>query len=158
MPALFAAMLASSMLALHYSTTGAVVVTRNVAPIITLAIEAMIGEKVAVDVWTVGALVYTLFGVVLYMLNDMYFSAIGLLCMLINMVCCVLVNIVARRMLAVEPVDLSKMVLVLINNALGIPLVALLLWPTHEPRDWHTLRYSDPGAATATAHRPKAHG
>ena len=35
--------------------------------------------QIAVDTWTVGALVYTLIGVALYMLNDVEFSAIGFL-------------------------------------------------------------------------------
>ena len=43
-------------------TPPAVVVTRNVGPIITLPIEALSGEKVAVDAWTVLALLWTLGG------------------------------------------------------------------------------------------------
>ena len=50
-PQLFAMMLATSMLALHYSSTGAVVVTRNIAPIVTLAIEAVMKEKVRLLFW-----------------------------------------------------------------------------------------------------------
>jgi len=143
-PWLFALMLATSMLALHYSSTGAVVVTRNIAPIITLTIEALAKEKVAVDVWTVAALVYTLIGVALYMMNDIEFSGIGFICIIANMGAGVMERIVQRRLIAVEPVDLSKMVLVLINNSVAIPLVAILLWPTKEYEDWHTLKASDP--------------
>ena len=96
-PLLFAIMLATSMLALRYSTTGSVVVTRNVAPFFALAVEALAKEKVQVDVWTVLALLYTLGGVVLYMLNDVQFSAIGLLFMVINMVSAVGERVVERR-------------------------------------------------------------
>lgn len=145
-PWLFAVMLATSMLALHYSTTGAVVVTRNIAPIITLAIEAVAKEKVAVDLWTVLALLYTLIGVILYMANDISFSLIGFVCMCINMTAAVFERIVERRLLAVEPVDISKMALVLITNVVAIAPVSLILWPTHEAKDWPTLRmYDDDG-------------
>jgi len=139
-PTLFAAMLATSMLALNYSSTGAVVVTRNIAPIVTLALEAAMKEKVSVDSWVVLSLVYTLIGVVLYMINDVTFSAIGFICIIANMVAAVLERLVQRRLIAVEPVDLSKMVLVLINNSFAIPWVALLLWPTKEYDEWHTLK------------------
>ena len=183
-PQLFAAMLATSMLALHYSSTGAVVVTRNIAPIVTLSIEAVMKEKVrrprwvttpphtrlppspscththpspptphtppslflqiAVDKWTVGALLYTLIGVALYMLNDVEFSAIGFLCIIANMCAGVMERIMQRRLIAVEPVDLSKMVLVLINNTVAILPVALLLLPTKEYNNFHTLKWHDP--------------
>jgi len=143
-PQLFAAMLATSMLALHYSSTGAVVVTRNIAPIVTLSIEAVMKEKIAVDKWTVGALLYTLIGVALYMLNDVEFSAIGFLCIIANMCAGVMERIMQRRLIAVEPVDLSKMVLVLINNTVAILPVALLLLPTKEYNNFHTLKWHDP--------------
>ena len=51
-----------------------------------------------------------------------------------------------------RPVDLSKLTAVLINNALGLPLVALLLVPTGEAASWHTLRASDPDGAAASAY------
>ena len=53
---LFAIMLATSMLALKYSTTGAVVVARNVAPLFALIMESIGKEKVLIDVWTILAL------------------------------------------------------------------------------------------------------
>jgi drug/metabolite transporter (DMT)-like permease len=146
-PLLFAIMLATSMLALKYSTTGAVVVTRNVAPLFALIMEAIGKEKVQVDVWTVMALVYTLGGVVLYMLNDLQFSLIGLTCMLINMVSAVGERIVERRLLAVDPVvDASKMALVLLTNLGGLFYVTFLLIPTQETSDWDSLLHTDEGA------------
>ena len=146
-PLLFAIMLATSMLALKYSTTGAVVVTRNVAPLFALSMEAMGKEKVQVDVWTIMALVFTLCGVVLYMMNDLQFSLIGLICMLINMVSAVGERIVERRLLAVDPVvDASKMALVLLTNLGGLFYVTFLLIPTQETSDWDSLMHTDEGA------------
>jgi len=146
-PLLFAIMLATSMLALKYSTTGAVVVTRNVAPLFALIMEAVGKEKVQIDVWTIGALVFTLCGVVLYMMNDLQFSLIGLICMLINMVSAVGERIVERRLLAVDPVvDASKMALVLLTNLGGLFYVTFLLIPTQETSDWDSLMHTDEGA------------
>jgi len=148
-PLLFAIMLATSMLALKYSTTGAVVVTRNVAPLFALGIEAVSKEKVQIDVWTIMALVFTLCGVVLYMMNDLQFSLVGLICMLINMVSAVLERIVERRLLAVEPVvDASKMALVLLTNLGGLFYVSFLLIPTQEVADWDSLVHTDEGGAS----------
>lgn len=85
-PLLFAAMLASSMLALRYSSMGAIVVVRNMAPLVSLCIEGVVtGEKIEIDVWTILSLVVVLGGVVLYVSHDIAFSAIGMGCMLFNM-------------------------------------------------------------------------
>ena len=65
------------------------------------------------------------------------------MCILANMVAAVLERIVQRRLIAVEPVDLSKMVLVLINNSVAILPVSLLLLPTKEYDEWHTLKPSE---------------
>ena len=150
-PLLFAIMLATSMLALKYSTTGAVVVTRNVAPLFALIMESIGKEKVLIDVWTILALVYTLAGVVLYMINDLQFSFIGLMCMLINMVSAVGERIVERRLLAIDPVvDASKMALVLLTNLGGLFWTSFLLIPTQEPSEWDSLVHTDEGAVRPT--------
>ena len=50
MPWLFTAMLTSSMLALRHSSMGAIVVLRNVAPLVSMAIEGVItGERIEVE-------------------------------------------------------------------------------------------------------------
>ena len=150
-PLLFAIMLATSMLALKYSTTGAVVVTRNVAPLLALIMESIGKEKVLIDVWTILALVYTLAGVVLYMINDLQFSFIGLMCMLINMVSAVGERIVERRLLAIDPVvDASKLALVLLTNLGGLFWTSFLLIPTQEPSEWDSLVHTDEGAVRPT--------
>merc|ERR1719272_1412942 len=86
-------------------------------------------------------------GVVLYMMNDLQFSLIGLICMLINMVSAVGERIVERRLLAVDPVvDASKMALVLLTNLGGLFYVTFLLIPTQETSDWDSLVHTDEGA------------
>jgi len=85
-PWLFAAMLASSMLALRYSSMGAIVVVRNMAPLISLCIEGLVtGEKIEIDTWTLASLLVVLAGVVLYVSHDIAFSAYGMGCMFFNL-------------------------------------------------------------------------
>ena len=77
MPLLFASMLVTSMVALNYASMGAFVVIRNLAPLITLCSEGLIGEKVTIDMPTVAPLLVSLAGVVLYASHDVHFSPLG---------------------------------------------------------------------------------
>ena len=85
-PLLFTFMLASSMLALDLASMGAIVVVRNVAPIITLAMERAMSEHIELDASTILSMLVIIGGVVLYTYNDIQFSAAGLLLMGFNMV------------------------------------------------------------------------
>jgi len=85
-PWLFALMLASSMLSLHYSSMGAIVVVRNMSPLISLCIEGLFtGEKIEIDSRTLLSLVVILVGVLLYVSHDISFSPIGMICMFTNL-------------------------------------------------------------------------
>lgn len=85
-PWLFTVMLASSMLSLRYSSMGAIVVMRNISPLVSLCIEGVFtGEKIEIDVWTLLSLLVVLSGVVLYVSHDIAFSPIGMLCMIANL-------------------------------------------------------------------------
>lgn len=107
-PILFTFMLASSMLALDLASMGAIVVFRNVAPLITLAIERALQEKVELDVATLLAMATIVGGVLLYALNDINFSALGLACVTFNMIASVVERVLQRKMIAVDPIDVSK--------------------------------------------------
>ena len=131
-PLLFAIMLVTSMLALKHATMGAVVVVRNIAPLPTLLIEAVSGERVEVDAQTVLALLAAVGGVTLYSRNDIQFSLTGLAWMGANMVACVLERLLQRRMIAVEPIDVSKTGMMLLNNGIGCVLLLPLLAPFGE--------------------------
>jgi hypothetical protein len=85
-PWLFTVMLASSMLSLRYSSMGAIVVVRNMSPLVSLCIEgAFTGEKIEIDRWTLLSLLVILAGVVLYVSHDIAFSPVGMLCMAANL-------------------------------------------------------------------------
>ena len=83
-PFLFTLMLASSMLALDHASMGAIIVVRNVAPIVTMVIERLFQERIEVNVGVVCSLVYVVGGVALYTSHDVHFSVIGMLYMLLK--------------------------------------------------------------------------
>lgn len=138
-PLLFAVMLASSMIALRHASMGAVVVFRNIAPIFTLAFEAVVSERTQVDLPTMLSLVAALGGVILYSRHDIEFSLKGFLWMLLNMGSAVVERLAQRWMIAVEPIDVSKTGMMLLNNAIGALLLVPLLIPFGEARQLGSL-------------------
>lgn len=145
-PVLFTLMLATSMLALDHASMGAIVVVRNVAPLVTMAIEPFFGEKVAIDAPTVGTLLYIISGVLLYVSHDLTFTPVGLGYMVSNMVFSVLERILQRKMIAVEPIDVSKTGMMLLNNSVALVPMGLLLYLKGEHAQWHGMRDLGSGA------------
>ena len=134
MPPLFALMLTSSVFALQNCSLGAVVVVRSITPLPTLAIEALCGERVRVDVSTLLALSIGVAGVLLYSSQDMHFSPAGLCWLGVNTVAAVAERLLQRRMLAVSPVDVSTTGKVLLSNGIGALLLVPLCVACGEPR------------------------
>ena len=139
-PFLFTLMLATSMLALDYASMGALVVVRNVAPLVSMAIEGLFGEKVAIDAHSVASLLSIIGGVFLYVSHDLTFSPVGLGYMLSNMIFSVLERLLQRKMIALEPIDVSKTGMMMLNNAFALIPMGLLLYAKGEHRQWHQLR------------------
>jgi len=139
-PILFTLMLASSMLALDHATMGAIIVVRNIAPIVTMMIERLTGERIEVTFWTTASLLYVVGGVVLYTSADVSFSAIGMSYMVGNMVAAVLERLLQRKMIAVQPINVSKTGMMLLNNACSLVPMGLLLVFFGEHHRWHLLR------------------
>ncbi|EOD06298.1 hypothetical protein EMIHUDRAFT_121316 [Emiliania huxleyi CCMP1516] len=139
-PWLFTAMLTSSMLALRHSSMGAIVVLRNVAPLVSMAIEGVItGERIEVDGATILSLLLILGGVGLYVSNDVAFSPTGVAWMAFNMTAGVLERLLQRRMIAVEPVDINKTGLMLLNNVVSLLPMSVLVYCTGEVPQWRLL-------------------
>jgi len=132
-PFLFVGMLASSMLAMQFSTLGTIVVCRNVAPIATMLIEGMFRIPFVISTHTVLALLTIVLGVVIYEATDIQFSPAGITAILVNMLFAVLERIMQRHLMANNPVDLSKSMMMLLNNAIGMPptLLLALAWGEH---------------------------
>lgn len=139
-PFLFTLMLASSMLALDYASMGAIIVVRNVAPIVTMVIERLFQEKIEISGKMVGSLLVVIAGVALYTSHDVHFSPVGMAYMGLNMVSAVLERLLQRKMIAVEPIDVSKGGMMLLNNAFAlVPMGALLVF-FGEHHKWARLR------------------
>ena len=139
-PLLFTLMLASSMLALDHASMGAIIVVRNVAPIVTMAIERVWGEQIEVTVGIICSLLYVCAGVALYTSADLQFSATGMAYMLANMASAVLERLLQRKMIAVQPIDVSKTGMMLLNNAVALVPMGLLLVGYGEHERWHELQ------------------
>ncbi len=143
-PFLFTLMLASSMLALDHASMGAIIVVRNVAPIVTMVIERLFQERIELSASVVGSLVYVILGVVLYTSHDVQFSVVGMAFMALNMTSAVLERVLQRKMIAVSPIDVSKGGMMLLNNAISLlPMGAFLVY-LGEHRKWARLRELSP--------------
>jgi len=131
-PPLFALMLATSMLALDHATVGAFIVVRNLAPVPALLSEAMFMDRsLKLDLQTMLAMALSLAGVILYARNDLHSSPLGFLFMGINLCAAVLERLVQRTLIALDPIDVSKQGMMMINNGVGaLLLVPLALSPT----------------------------
>lgn len=143
-PILFTFMLASSMLALDLASMGAIVVFRNIAPLITLAIERALQEKIELDVATILAMATIVGGVLLYALNDINFSLLGLACVTFNMIASVVERVLQRKMIAVDPIDVSKTGMMLLNNSVALLPMTVLLAAFGEPQKWYLVREMTP--------------
>jgi len=133
-PFLYSLMLTSSLMALNSYSMGAMTVVRNIAPLVTLPIEKMFQEDIPADCHTFLILIYVACGALLYMRDDIYFSAFGLVMMLVNAMVASLERLMQRRLIAVKPVDISKTGMLLINNTVGLPYAAsvLLFYPEYQ--------------------------
>ena len=65
---------------------GAIIVVRNIAPIVTMVVERLFQERIDISPMVVLSLVVVVLGVGLYTYNDVQFSAIGMSWMAVNMV------------------------------------------------------------------------
>ena len=135
-PLLFAAMLVTSMVSFEYNTLGTVVVFRNVAPIITLFVERLFRVPMVISLETVASLVCILAGVVLYHLNALGLTTLGLLSICLNMMFAVLERLAQRYLMAQDPVDINKPGMMMLNNAFGVLPCAMLMVGYQEPGRW----------------------
>jgi len=132
---LYAGMLASSMIAQLYASVGLQVAIRNLGPLIALPIESVFNEPIVADKWTWLSLLVILGGVCLYVDESLQHQdsselVAGILLMLLNLVVALFERLFQRRLIAIEPVDVSKTGMLFLNNAGAIlPVSALLLIP-----------------------------
>ena len=132
---LYAGMLGTSMIAQLYAGVGLQVAIRNLGPLIALPIESVFNEPIVADKWTWLSLLVILAGVIMYVSEvihqqDMSELVAGILLMILNLIVALFERLFQRRLIAIEPVDVSKTGMLLLNNAGAIlPVSALLLVP-----------------------------
>ena len=136
------------MFAMEHNTLGTVVVFRNIAPLFTLAIERMFGVPFQFSLETVAALLSIVAGVVLYHLNSLGLTRLGLLAICLNMAFAVLERLMQRHLMAQSPVDINKPGMMLLNNACGLLPCGVLMVVYGEPARWHVVasELTAPGA------------
>jgi drug/metabolite transporter (DMT)-like permease len=76
--------------------------------------------------------VYILAGSCLYVSTDVHFDAFGVLMMILNVTVATSERMLQRRLIVLEPVDISKTGLLVINNFIGSFYAAALLLPFPE--------------------------
>lgn len=144
-PLLYAGMLTTSMVAQLYASVGLQVVIRNLGPLVTLPIERVFNEPIVADKYTWLSLCGILAGIVLYMWQSLstqkpHDLVAGVTLMLLNLVVAMFERLYQRKLIAVEPVDVSKTGMLLLNN-LGaiVPVTMLLAVPgLNETEAWRT--------------------
>lgn len=148
-PALYAGMLVTSMIAQKYAGVGLQVAIRNLGPLVALPIESVFNEPIHADFQTWAALVFILIGICMYVSESMKSQkmnelAAGIILMLLNMIIALFERLWQRKLIAIEPVDISKTGLLLLNNVGAIVPVSILLaipldggWEyEHYPVEW----------------------
>lgn len=132
-PFLFAGMLISSIYAQLYASMGLQIVIRNLGPLVSLPVERVFNEPIVTDRWTWSSLVFILFGVSIYVAGSVGSQssttlAAGIALMVVNLFFGVAERLYQRKLIAVEPVDISKTGLLLLNNAGAIVPVTVLIF------------------------------
>jgi len=133
---LYALLLASGMLALRFSSMGAVVVARNVTPLMAIPIEALVlrERRAPANTWTWASLVFVLAGAILYMRADIgnETSFVGAFFIVVNMCAAVVERLVQRHLMVIDPVHMSTAAMLLLKNVGGMGFVgtAMLFAPT----------------------------
>ena len=100
-PPLYALLLASGMLALRFSSMGAVILSRNVTPLLAMPIEALVlkEDRKPANQWTWASLVFVLAGAMLYMRADLgnATSVVGVFFIVLNMIAAVVDGLGGQR-------------------------------------------------------------
>ena len=121
-PILFVAMLVTSMLSIQHASIGAVIIGRNLNPVFTLLVELFVQRRVAITKRIAAAHVLILTGVFVYASYDAQTEFLGFILILANCFSVICEHLLIRHWMAHDPVDISKLVLVYINNTVGIGL------------------------------------
>jgi drug/metabolite transporter (DMT)-like permease len=118
----------------------------DLGPLITLPVERFFNEPIVADTWTWASLAVTLVGALLYVTESLYQQdinelGIAILLCVVNLLVAIFERLYQRKLIAVQPVDISKSGMLMLNNIGGVLPVTLLLYVPgldDEPALWRT--------------------
>lgn len=125
---LFAASLYTFTAALHYSTLGAVITWRNLAPLPTMLVECCCFShaRYRATCSSIVGLLVIFAGVMTYGFADSQFSVLGTSLVVVNTVVVVLETLSKRHLMTnqTNPLQLTRQAMMLVSNLIGVVLVA----------------------------------
>jgi len=149
-PAAYAAMLNSSLLGYEYLSLTLVTVFRNLAPLLTMAVEGVImppEHRPKVSAPIVGALFIMVVGAALFSWAETAFSWFGVGLVALNTILAITDRVLQRRLLVAECKDLPINACMVLNNGLGIIPTLFLAYATSEVATFEesAANWRDPG-------------
>eukprot|EP00811_Abedinium_folium_P001649 NODE_11512_length_1282_cov_4.248485.p1 GENE.NODE_11512_length_1282_cov_4.248485~~NODE_11512_length_1282_cov_4.248485.p1 ORF type:complete len:261 (+),score=77.86 NODE_11512_length_1282_cov_4.248485:235-1017(+) len=133
-------MLNSSLLSYRYLTLSLVTVFRNLAPIVTLLVEAAVmppAHRPAISVKVIGSLHLALLGALVYSCGALEFNWMGVAFVALNSLLAIADRLIQRRLLVGECKDMADPACMAINNTLGIVPTVALFFALGEPAKLH---------------------
>jgi drug/metabolite transporter (DMT)-like permease len=153
-PFTYFAMLNSSLIGFQYISLTLMTVFRNLAPLVTMAVECVVMEpqhRPSVSTPIVCSIGLMVVGALLFSWKDEAFNWIGVGLVIFNTFVAILDRVLQRRLLVQECKDLQSSTCMVINNSLGLVPTFILMTATHEfegfqkPSQKHSLVWHDPG-------------
>jgi len=149
-PVVYAAMLNSSLFGFEYLSLTLVTVFRNLAPLVTMAVERVVmppEHQPKVTFPIVGAILTMILGALVFSWTETAFSWFGVGLIVLNTVMAIADRVIQRRLLVQECKDLPLSACMVINNSLGMLPTILMAVLTHEIQGFEesATNWRDPG-------------
>jgi drug/metabolite transporter (DMT)-like permease len=145
-------MLNSSLFGYQYLSLTLVTVFRNLAPLVTMAVEKCImapEHQPKATFPVVASMLVMIVGAILFSWTEDAFSWIGLGLIVVNTFLAIFDRVLQRRLLVQECKDLPLPVCMIINNSLGILPTICVAWASNEVAGFQEpatiANWSDPG-------------
>jgi len=152
-PIVYAAMLNSSLFGFQYVSLTMLTIFRNLAPMVTMAVEGIImppEHRPQVTTSIIFSLMIMVVGAVLFSYGDESFSWVGVSIVLLNTIVAIFDRVLQRRLLVKECKDLPLSACMTINNTLGVLPSVALIFLTGESQGLNAAaaNWADPGVIT----------
>jgi len=136
-PFLFLGSVASSAVALNYAPTGLMSFCRHAAPLASALIEAHFRNPFVLTAHTLGSMGVMLAGAAMYLSHDFNaWTKAGVAIASVNALFAVMDRVVQRHLIANIPVDISKTMMMLLNNGIAVLPCFLLALAAGEHTQW----------------------